>query len=942
MPRKETPLGVEDTALLRFAGDLRRLRDRAGRPPYRELGRRANYSAAALSDAAGGRRLPSLAVTLAYVRACGGDVREWDARWHALAAEEVAGPEDDGTPYAGLAPFGVEDAERFFGRERLTASILALLREKRFVGVFGASGSGKSSVLRAGVAARSRYPVLVVTPTADPVVECAIAVADRAGTSPVEVKTDLLADPANLGLWLRRALGAEEHLLVVDQFEEAFTLCAEDRRVWLVAALVAAAGSAAGRTRVVIGVRADFLGHCGRHPGLVAALEYAQVLVGPMTPEELRRAITEPAARAGATVETALITRLVADVAGEAAALPLVSHALAETWRHRRGMTVTLAGYEQAGGVTHAIARTAEAVYAGLTDAGRVEARRLFLRLVAPGEGTEDTKRRAPRRELEASDELLERLAAARLVVLDRDSAELSHEALIRSWPRLRDWVEHDRDALRTHRGLAEATDTWEREGRDADALYRGLRLEQALDLPDLTARERDFLAAGAAAEDERRASTLRRDRSLRRLVALLVAVAVVLAATVVVAVSALRTATRERNEALSLRAAEGALAQAQAGSPSAVWYALAAYRVAPTAEAADALRVVAAMRDSKTAFLGSLDGGERVVAVGPSGRTVVTMGVEGTYRLWGLGPGRVWRLAVPWSTAPPLFSPGETYVVVVRAGRSELWRLPVPGQVLVLAPGALAQDVTDGGLVAGLVRDPDAGGASIGSAALWSPAGGATPVVALPGGTARSVAVRRDGRALAVLRRETRTLRLDVELWAVDGRAHLASVAMSLFSDVRAEFAPDGRRLVLADVAVDRVFLLDTADPTSPGASVDLDDLTGAVDLIRFGATGDRLVVGRPGRFDLMAITPERGLRAEVSLRKVPTTLGGAGYREADRELVMVDGADGLWRFDLDERRLIGELCAEPQAREVAAKWSTLFPDLPERELCPDADVPT
>nr|WP_212988048.1 helix-turn-helix domain-containing protein [Actinoplanes auranticolor] len=162
MPRQERPLESEETPLLRFAGDLRRLRRRAGLPSYRELGKRTSYSAAALSEALSGRRLPSLAVTTAIVRACGGDTGEWTGRWRQLAAAQPGADSGVPPPYVGLAPYQVDDADRFFGREALTDTLLTPVAERPFVGIFGSSGAGKSSLLRAGLVARSARTAIVV------------------------------------------------------------------------------------------------------------------------------------------------------------------------------------------------------------------------------------------------------------------------------------------------------------------------------------------------------------------------------------------------------------------------------------------------------------------------------------------------------------------------------------------------------------------------------------------------------------------------------------------------------------------------------------------------------------------------------------------------------------------------------------------------------------
>lgn len=320
MPRGERPLEGGDGVVVRFARDLRLLREKAGSPTYRELGARVHYSAASLSEAAGGRKLPSLSVTVAYVAGCGGDTGEWEARWRATAAElaasEVAEPDegdDDGgrAPYVGLVAFQEEDADRFFGRDMLVTELLARLRQCRFLGVFGASGCGKSSLLRAGVTARlaadrdqDDLPVVVFTPGQHPIEECAVQLSRFLGESPGTLRDEFATDPRNLHLRIRQAVAGarteSDVVLVVDQFEELFTLCRDEQeRTAFVDAVVTAATDPASRAQVVLGVRADFLGHCGQFPSLVTALRDTQVLVGPMSVEELRLAITGPAEQAG-------------------------------------------------------------------------------------------------------------------------------------------------------------------------------------------------------------------------------------------------------------------------------------------------------------------------------------------------------------------------------------------------------------------------------------------------------------------------------------------------------------------------------------------------------------------------------------------------------------------------------------------------------------------
>lgn len=343
MPRPERPLGLDSGPLTRFAADLRKLREAAGRPPYRALAKKAHYSSTTLSDAAGGNTFPSLAVTLAYVDACQGDLRAWETRWHAAATEIAASaPREDpaetsrqNAPYAGLSAFQPEDADRFFGRERLTGELLTKVGERRFLAVFGPSGSGKSSLLRAGLVARARasgWPVMLFTPGAHPLEECAVHLAAATGEAPGTLLTELHDDPAALHLRIRQTMTGHppdtDTLIVVDQFEEVFTLCQDrDERSAFIALLTAAATTATSRTRVVLGVRADFYGHCVQDPRLVEAIRDAQIAVGPMTGQELREAVTRPAVLAGCTVTGPLLAAVIADATGQPGALPLVSHA---------------------------------------------------------------------------------------------------------------------------------------------------------------------------------------------------------------------------------------------------------------------------------------------------------------------------------------------------------------------------------------------------------------------------------------------------------------------------------------------------------------------------------------------------------------------------------------------------------------------------------------
>jgi hypothetical protein len=364
---------------------------------------------------------------------------------------------------------------------------------QRFVAVVGASGSGKSSALRAGLlpaisADDEQRATLLITPGAHPLQECAVHLGAQLGLPAGDLVTEFSEHSRNLGLAIRQLIvqrtDAIECLLVVDQFEEVFTLCHDDReREQFIAALLDAANAADTRTRIVVGLRSDFYTHCARHPRLAEALQDAQVLVGPMSTDELTQAISQPAARAGLMVEKTLVTTVVHDAVERPGALPFVSHALWETWRRRRGNGLFLDSYRAAGGVKGAIAHTADDLYQNLDELQQGIAREIFLRLIALGEGTEDTRRRVSRDELldspyhDAVAVVLDKLAMVRLVTADADAVELAHEALIRGWPVLREWLTEDRETLRARQRLTDAAVEWKNHERDEGLLYRGARL---------------------------------------------------------------------------------------------------------------------------------------------------------------------------------------------------------------------------------------------------------------------------------------------------------------------------------------------------------------------------------------------------------------------------------------------------------------------------------
>ncbi len=462
-------------------------------------------------------------------------------------------------PYRGLLPYGAEDADSFFGRQDDVAACLRRLRDSRVLAVVGPSGVGKSSLVRAGVAAslgRGGAGVLVITP----------------GTRPL----DSLAGLKPRG----------RQTLVVDQTEEAVTVCADlGERERFFAALAAHVGAGGA---LVLSLRADHLGDLAPYPDIARVLEEGLYLLGPMSEPDLRSAIEGPAHRAGLRLEPGLIDLLVGEVEGEPAALPLLSHVLRETWEHREGPTLTVDGYRATGGIRDAVAQSAETLYDSMDHAQRQRLRSLLMRLVMPTEDGEPVRARVARAKVASDDvhrQLVEQLVDARLVSVDDDTVQIAHEALVRVWPRLRDWFDDDVDGQRLLRHLAGAADAWDAMGRPGSELYRGARLTRALEwrdraAPDLNDTETDFLAASTAlSETELQAAEARiaRERSVnRRLRGALASTGVVLVLALVAGVIAVRAAHQEerargRAEAASVRAVDAAgLAAARGASAQA------------------------------------------------------------------------------------------------------------------------------------------------------------------------------------------------------------------------------------------------------------------------------------------------------------------------------------------------------------------------------------
>ena len=553
-------------------------------------------------------------------------------------------------PYKGLAAFQEADAGDFFGRTELVGRLLEQVQRSRFVAVVGPSGSGKSSLVRAGLMPRLRAGgnyITSIIPGSRPMGELETALLRVAADPLPTLLEQMTADRHGLGRAVQRCLPDDDSELVViiDQFEELFTLTEPAARDEFLEAIAAAVTDDRSRLRVVVTLRADFYDRPLGHRAVSELVQANTLAVTPLAAEELERAITGPAARTGVTVEPALTAELVADATSSPSSLPLLQYVLTESFEHREGDQLTLAGYHQLGGITGAVARRADELFGRTDDAGRDDIRMLFTRLIAFGEGSEDTRRRVRRSELAAiSGDVIAAYGDARLLSFDHDpvsrepTVEVAHEALIREWPRLRGWLDDDREGLRVLRHLTGAAEAWDEAERDEAEVYRGGRLETAEEWAaghpgELNPTEQAFLDASCGVRDAESELEQRRVRRLRLLVVSLGVIAVVAIVAGLVAFQQKRVADDNAAEAeqralenrTSRLVRESSFALVESDPDLAILLALAAHDVSSEISDTPQPGVVAALHE---AVQGSrldhiIEGGFAEIAVSPDGRTV-------------------------------------------------------------------------------------------------------------------------------------------------------------------------------------------------------------------------------------------------------------------------------------------------------------------------------
>lgn len=578
-------------------------------------------------------------------------------------APQPAGPIRN--PYKGLRAFLEADALDFFGRETVVKRLLQTLVEdghaQRFLAVVGPSGSGKSSVVRAGlvpalrrgaIPGSERWYVIDVLPGLHPFREIETALMSVAVEPPPSLMEELERDELGIVRAVDRVLPDPEAELVIvlDQLEEVFTMIEDDsERARFLACIEAAALQPDSRVRVIATLRADFYDAPLSVPGFGDLLAARTEAITPMTPEELERAIVAPADQAGLVVEPRLLAEMIADVADRPGALPLLQYALTELAERADVRTLTLDAYRRIGRVSGALARRAERLFEPLNHTGRDTCRQLFLRLVTLGEGTEDTRRRVRRSDLatladsQTMDGVIETFGRHRLLSFDRDpdtrepTVEIAHEALLREWSRLRAWIDDARDDLRQRARISSATGDWIQAERSSEYLLSGIRLAQAEeaiqgDSVRLTDNERDFLGASLAHRDaEAAAERMRHGRELslerrartrlRGLVAVLAVGLLVAASLTAVAVNRSREAQRRTVETIVGGLTSTSVASLDSDPKVSLLLALNAIDAVPTEEPVPAATIEAlhwAMQESGIEY--PVVDGQVTVVPGPGG----------------------------------------------------------------------------------------------------------------------------------------------------------------------------------------------------------------------------------------------------------------------------------------------------------------------------------
>ncbi|HRQ41983.1 MAG TPA: SUMF1/EgtB/PvdO family nonheme iron enzyme [Chloroflexota bacterium] len=456
---------------------------------------------------------------------------------------------DDRCPYVGLDAFDVNNQHQFYGRDQLIGELLNQVLVSRLITAIGPSGSGKSSVVLAGLLPRLKagelpgsalwnyFPVIV--PGSAPLTSLARLLQPEEADAATWIleTTEKLRDDTDYLTTLVENTSEEASVLLIDQFEETFTLCHdEEERNAFLENLLNLVRSRDNRHVVILTMRVDYESYLTKVPLFHSLVEQGQVRVSAMTSAELHDAIEKPATAVGLKFEDGLVDAVVREIVGEPAALPLLQFALLQLWDNRERNRVTWETYRRLGGVMQVLERTANNIYDNLLPEDQVTARRILLRLVRPGEGLEFTRRRVPIHQIyqageahDRVDRVLDKLIQSRLVRRTRgqteedDQIEVAHEALVRNWPRLVDWLDEERIRLRHRLRFTDQAEQWDALNRDEGALLRGALLQEALQYEDLSPLEADFVKASQVAlqrEEEEKEAARRRELEQARALA--------------------------------------------------------------------------------------------------------------------------------------------------------------------------------------------------------------------------------------------------------------------------------------------------------------------------------------------------------------------------------------------------------------------------------------
>jgi WD40 repeat protein/class 3 adenylate cyclase len=606
---------------------------------------------------------------------------------------ELVPPSPGEAPYMGLRFFDESKAGWFFGRQQVSTRLAEAVRQQRFLSVIGASGSGKSSIVRAGV-----VPILqrnqgddwiihTITPTAHPLEALSVSLTrtSHSITSTAQLMDDMKSDKRSFHLFVKRSVDASSSmrfLLIIDQFEELFTLCKDEaERRSFIDNFVFAVEAQDGPVTVIITVRADFYEHLAQYDRLREWVSKHQVYIGAMSITELRQVIEEPAKNGGWELAPGLVDLMLYDVGAsgdrlpEPGALPLLSHALLETWKRRRGNLMDLSAYTEAGGVRGAIARTAEHIfYQELNTEQQFIARNIFMRLTELGEGTQDTRRRATIEELVPVDtqgdprmieQVLVKLADARLITTEKGTVEVAHEALIREWPTLREWLAENRDGLRMQRALNNAAAEWKAANRDSSFLLTGTRLEQFDEWAKettitLATDEAAFLQTSIDQRQRQRAEeterTSREAALERRSRLFLRSLVTIFALAAITAVMLSIYAFRQSRLATSRELAASAISNLDVDPERSILLAIEALRIEPLWEAQSALHqamYASHLRDTVIGHESPVLG----LAVSPDGKRIASISQSGELKIWGVETAQITDLPLSTLTIRAEFS---------------------------------------------------------------------------------------------------------------------------------------------------------------------------------------------------------------------------------------------------------------------------------------------